>query len=220
MINVSKAGRLTISGSSTKSEIIVEDGLPRFPTSATNMTMIAELQVPNAESYNLYAYNTGALCGVAVPIKVSDKSLYFITINGEPGSKIMFRIDDKYTELTINEQFTFKDNEHYGTIADPVKLSVQATNIQNISVNVNCDIYPNPFRDVLSINLSIENSDEVNITLCDIRGIVIFETGKLKYPVGQHVINLNKSVEGLTAGIYIIKVKSQTDAKLFKIVKQ
>ena len=219
MINVSKAGKLTISGSSTKSALIMDDGLPKYPTTANNMTMIAELDVPNSESYNLYAYHTDALCGAAVPIRVLERSLYFISINSDPGSKIMFKIDDKYNELTINEQFTFKDNEHYGTISDPVKLSVLTSKVVNSNENVGCSIYPNPVRNTLNVNLNIKNSEEVNIILYDISGHAIFETGKLTYPAGQHTINMDKSSVGLPTGVYSIKVMSQTNAESFKIIK-
>ncbi len=219
MINVSKAGKLTISGSSTKSALIMDDGLPKYPTTANNMTMIAELDVPNSESYNLYAYHTDTLCGAAVPIRVLERSLYFISINSDPGSKIMFKIDDKYNELTINEQFTFKDNEHYGTISDPVKLSVLTSKVVNSNENVGCNVYPNPFRNILNVNLNIKNSEEVNIILYDISGHAIFETGKLTYPAGQHTIYMDKSIVGLPTGVYIIKVMSQTNAESFKIIK-
>jgi hypothetical protein len=219
MINVSKAGKLTIPSSSTKSAFIVDDGLPKFQTTAGNITMIAELNVPNAQSYNLYAYNEDGLCGVAVPIKVSEKSLYFITINGEPGGKIMFRIDDKLNELTINEQFTFKENEQLGTISNPVKLSVLTSKVININENVGCIVYPNPFRNVLNVKLNINNTEEVNIILYDIAGNAIFDTGKLTYPAGSHTINLDKSLGGLSTGVYILKVISNSEAKSFKIVK-
>ncbi len=70
-------------------------------------------------------------------------------------------------------------------------------------------IYPNPAEDFVYINS--KTTGEIN--LIDFQGKILFN-GKLK--TGTQKIKLN----GLQAGIYFLKIKTQKEAEIYKIIKK
>ena len=79
-----------------------------------------------------------------------------------------------------------------------------------INNNLISTLYPNPIKDVLTINLNGNNS--YNYTILNLSGAIMFN-GKIKN--SPHHIKLNN----LSSGIYFLKVTSEQGVEMRKIVK-
>ncbi|MDX2173564.1 MAG: T9SS type A sorting domain-containing protein [Bacteroidota bacterium] len=86
---------------------------------------------------------------------------------------------------------------------------VICTGIKSASINGAISIFPNPVKDVLTIN--IEEQGNYSITIIDAVGKVVYtaETDK----------NLNVNTSALSQGIYILKVKTPQEQRNYKFIK-
>ena len=76
-----------------------------------------------------------------------------------------------------------------------------------------CSIYPNPFHQNITIDL--ENKGEVELTLFDVSGKIIFT--KTSYQ--QKSIPLNIASFNLSAGNYFLKIKGANTSKTIRLIR-
>lgn len=81
---------------------------------------------------------------------------------------------------------------------------------------INVDIYPNPFQDVLSIRLNSNIDSQLKLCIYDIRGQlveeIIFNDKRSLYQIQIEV--------KLSSGLYFIKVETGTDVYTTKVLKE
>lgn len=83
------------------------------------------------------------------------------------------------------------------------------------STGINTIIYPNPFEDILNIQLPKDIKDEYMLTVIDMSGKIIdTKFGKLS---GQ---NLNYDGGKLSPGIYILRIKAGNKMIVEKVIKK
>ena len=79
---------------------------------------------------------------------------------------------------------------------------VQNTGLENEHINALL-IYPNPSNTEATIELGLNNSSEVHISVIDLQGKLVMPASVYQLENGQHIISLNTA--DLSSGIYIIE---------------
>ena len=160
----------------------------------------------------------GAFCGEecrgsARPIYVEqlDKYVTYLTIHGEQGDEITFKLYDSeedeiisdYSEITV----TFDDNEVLGSTDETFEIEyneILNANENNIIVG----LYPNPTETGASTKL-ITNADNSKVAVFNAVGLKIFETTFNS----EQILDCFK-----TSGVYVIKVTTPEGETYRKIV--
>ena len=88
--------------------------------------------------------------------------------------------------------------------------------IQWILNNEAIQIFPNPFNDIININSKEASSTTVTITLYDLTGRILGRYSMYKNSPQNFSLNFSD----LSAGAYLMMVKSSEKASSFKIFKQ
>ncbi|GAA4314206.1 hypothetical protein GCM10023149_10290 [Mucilaginibacter gynuensis] len=163
------------------------------------------------------------------------KQCYTLVIT-EPQDLAVFAIADKATNMltlkmegATQYQVQFNGASYTNTTGDML-LSLQTGNNElSISTDKECQgvfkknfvvsgdvtFYPNPFTDVLKINLNGNTSTLVGIEVRNLQGKTLF-ANKIKNNNGLAEVNLAE----LDAGVYVIKVNLDKTTKTYKIVKK
>jgi len=219
MFKSASNGNLVFTGGS-KNDVLEKEKAPEYELTASNMTLIAELDKENPEIYTVYAYKNGAICGIAQPSFVSNKVLFFITVNAESGDLITFAAKNPFENNTANEQLTFVDNANFGTFETPYKLLFTQTGIENLTSENTLEVYPNPFSNQLFVKVNLAKEVDLKVELFNLIGIKMSETASILYPKGTHVIELKNNAENLEKGVYFVKISTPESEQILKIVKQ
>lgn len=87
---------------------------------------------------------------------------------------------------------------------------------QNPQLSFNIKVYPNPVKSLLNLTINGDYTAPIHISLFDISGRYI-----KAFPLINNVTNKSYSVDDLSSGIYILKIKSTDGAysKTSKIIK-
>jgi len=93
--------------------------------------------------------------------------------------------------------------------------SVVLTQIDKITDDVSCILYPNPTTDNASIQLMSTKMENVSLILTDISGKTICDKSFQVY--GTY--NQNISLDHLEQSIYVLKIGIGNQSKTFKIIK-
>jgi len=98
-------------------------------------------------------------------------------------------------------------------------LSVKKTNLTpNVKIEVD-NVYPNPFSDILNIDIVSENAKEVEITILDMNGRLV-KVEKVQLSDGFNNIHLTENIGKLLNGTYIVDISNNNKTvKSFKIFK-
>lgn len=88
--------------------------------------------------------------------------------------------------------------------------AVEATNVtsvnNNISINENIQLYPNPMQNEGIIEINLNESSSVEIEIFDISGKKVFVKDLGNLPANKHIIPLN--LNQLNFGMYLVNVKT------------
>lgn len=93
-------------------------------------------------------------------------------------------------------------------------LDKASTPISNLSV------YPNPFKDNISISFSVQEASDLTFTLIDLNGKILFESQR-SHQLGAHQFELGSPqiLQSLIAGVYLLKISSHNYEIYKKLVK-
>jgi len=75
------------------------------------------------------------------------------------------------------------------------------------AVNMNFNIYPNPFNEQATVAFTIKQDEKVMVRLFDLSGKLVALLADGKYTAGSHLINL--SAQGLQKGFYICVINTE-----------
>ncbi|RYD56200.1 MAG: T9SS type A sorting domain-containing protein [Sphingobacteriales bacterium] len=88
-----------------------------------------------------------------------------------------------------------------------------ATSVSNIAGNTaSVSVYPNPVNDVLNISISGKANPEAQLTMMDVNGRIVYQSG-VDSSKGQ--INMSK----LPAGLYLLKYADATHSEVIKVTR-
>jgi hypothetical protein len=101
------------------------------PQAETNMTMVAKVdksiyKFTNLQIYKLKAYVDDVLAAEALPQVVDGDTLYFVTIQSDGSGTLRFELNGEPLAPIIRDSvvpsFRYSENDHHGTIEEPVLL--------------------------------------------------------------------------------------------------
>jgi hypothetical protein len=175
-----------------------------------SMTIIA--QINHADYLNPNSENIlGAFKGMdcvgnisATPID-TERSLYFITVYGEPEDFIQFEFYDEQKSKTYQTEnsLVFVNNSSVGSIDEPyiIQIDVEA---QDAGVYFDCMVYPNPFKELFVLEYMLDQSQEVEIVIYDVMGRFVkkISKGLLESGLQNHTIDASE----LNKGYYFIEI--------------
>ncbi len=190
-------------GHATEANITPEGNVyrPNGGRYADNMTVTAVVEVNGEElrsdTYELAAFS-GDECRGSVRlmyVEPVDRYVAFLTVFGEQGDDIGFRLTDGTKTLQSPDRIVFVADGISGTLSNPTLLRFGDTGIGEQSTMVR--IHPNPVdRDArFTISLPLDEDIEEVIVTNALGAVVRHETGALK-----------SVMEGLsTSGVYMVK---------------
>ncbi|WGD34160.1 M14 family zinc carboxypeptidase [Olleya sp. YS] len=131
---------------------------------------------------------------------------------GAPTGLTRMRVSMKYNAIpTSCETFTYGEVEDYTVNIKEQTLSIEDNTLENLN------IYPNPFKETISIKLPNQISS-YNIELFDISGRVIYNSTKKN--VSTNTINIT-NLGDLSNGTYLLKITDLNNNKsiIKKLIK-
>ena len=177
-----------------------------------NMNMIARVQLKD-DAVRSEDFELGAFCGdecrgtaILQHVDETDTYLAFLTIHGEGGEALQFRLLDRingtvYTEEN-NSRIIYQDNAIIGSISEPKPLVFKNTLSNEETLAGLLEIYPNPIEhnDNLHIVLpeNMSTSTSMRIQIVNLLG----QTVREEWMTG----NTNVISSNFTPGIYMVKV--------------
>jgi hypothetical protein len=116
-------------------------------------------------------------------------------------------------------------NNNQATSGDIIFTSKLAVNestsvgIDENNFNSYIDIYPNPLKDILNIQYSLNTTSKVDIELLDVQGRVIENLLSETKIAGTHKATFNINTK-YPAGLYFVNIKSEKNSLYKKIILQ
>jgi PKD repeat protein len=171
-------------------------------------------------------------------LALSDVTVTFLsqggTVNffssGTPGSNSSWDFGDGSTSTQLEPTHSYSSTGNYlVTLIETDSFSCEATDTlwitvydsitgtQDIDLNSDLSIYPNPSSGTINLALHNWENESVNMTLTDVQGRLITE---LNIPNVKDDQQVTMSFEDEAAGIYLLHVESEQTYKTFKIVKR
>ena len=122
-----------------------------------------------------------------------------------------------------------ENSAHFETSLDTYYYSVQITEEQDCSLNNNNEfgnlefgiekVYPNPFNPLTNIDFYVNQSDDISISIYDIKGNMISELiNKQTMIPGSYTIKWNG--ENFASGIYLVNISNSVNSTNQKIILQ
>jgi hypothetical protein len=90
---------------------------------------------------------------------------------------------------------------------------------ENSLSDAQLNIYPNPFNSDLDIEITLARSEKLKMELFDILGNKVNTFSEQEYTDGYHDIKLDLSSKHLSAGVYFLKISSDSGSIVKKITK-
>lgn len=133
---------------------------------------------------------------------------------------------------TRNVDFNYNDKGNYNIRLDiEDKSGCKATAFKQVTVDRSVGVesklaekfelssYPNPFSDVVNVEITLDKSYSVQMILTDVVGKEVMSTDASKLAAGKHIVPV-KGTAGLSAGTYMLKIKVDGQEMVQKLIKQ
>jgi hypothetical protein len=156
----------------------------------------------------LFVYDTnGVLKGAAKNQSVASKALSFVTIYGNLPETLVFHIGNDQDTKETSKAIRFKSNAVLGTVANPIVIDVLSDVFQ---------VFPDPFKNDLTVKVNVVKSQTVLVQLFSINGQLVY--GKeLDAKLG---LNLFKITPPVASGTYVLTVTIGKRILTNKIIKK
>ena len=125
----------------------------------------------------------------------------------------MYNYNSTARAVSAQKDTAFAMAASRGTIVDPSVL----TAVNDISTNLNIQIYPNPTNDIVNINILNGDLSEANVEITAVDGRVMWTTQMAQQSVKESILVTN--IAAYPAGIYFVKVTTDSQAKIEKLFK-
>jgi hypothetical protein len=138
------------------------------------------------------------------------------TINVAPASSTTYIVRDQYTciadtfNVTVNSGLM---SAGQNTSFDAIIQDETKTNGTQTEVSV----FPNPFKNELTVKYSADKNDMVSLELIDLAGSRVISPLQLPNTGGENTYKLNTSSYNLKTGIYIVKITTGKSSRVVKV---
>ncbi len=122
-------------------------------------------------------------------------------------------------DYSANIYFMTNDLDN-DTIKVEVKLSVTMNSAIDATEYANRQLKakPNPFKDNLDINFSVNKTGNYSLTIYNSLGVVVYKTDKKEFYQGKH--NLTIDTQNFAPGLYTVVLKGRGVNESVKVIKQ
>ena len=110
-------------------------------------------------------------------------------------------------------------NVHNCSSSFDSSLNVFTGIVENSNDLLKLNIYPNPFRNELSIGFTLPKDEKMKISISDMLGKEIAVISEKNFDSGEHQLIFESEKYNLTAGVYFIKVIIQNRMVAQKVIK-
>jgi hypothetical protein len=156
-----------------------------------------------------------------------DSDMMYLTIAGdiaEPLDIYVLNEEDEQATPT-GLQIDFEANMHQGDILNPVRFRIAedvCRQLENQTINGNeigFAVYPTPFRESFHVAYTAADASEKGqIILSDASGRIVYTTD-IDISAGRNTYNIQAHNAHLSAGIYLVELRTTDDKKVTRIVK-
>ena len=154
-----------------------------FAQFSTNMNAIIE--IPD-EFTTIYAYDDeGNLRGQASIEDAPGNSMHFMTLYGNTGDTIHFKLANGTQTVEVERTVTYTADRLLGTLENPLQLIPEETT----GVPEGFQVYPNPFKSELSVDLLAMQEQQIVVFIYDVKAQVVFKK-TVEVQQGANSINI------------------------------
>ncbi len=114
-------------------------------------------------------------------------------------------------------------SQNFDRVYNSELLNYTATDIKSINKKFQgISFYPNPFDKRLNLKINLEKESNLQIDLVDLTGRNTIQLFKGRMNEGDLDMNLSMSnkLDNIAQGIYFVKITSNQNSELFKLIKQ
>jgi len=160
-------------------------------------------------------------------IHVGETAMTYLTIAGDETESLeVYILDvDQHKIYATGQHLDFVPNFHQGELSNPVHITIPENVCRELNDPVAVDpgnsllAYPTPFRESFKVIYNGAPTDDWGqITLRDMEGRLIYSMVIEIHP-GQNEYDINVAHAHLSAGMYVVELKTETDKRVTKIVK-
>jgi hypothetical protein len=186
------------------------DNANDFAQYSGNMNIIAEVISDENFTKVLIYDEKNVVRGSSEIVDINNKRISFITAFSNLDETLKFVLANDFQAVDIHENFVFVNNLVLGDLKNPVQLSTKALTLENL-ILTDAILYPNPFTNEITIDVSKENIEISKVEVFNIIGIsLLSKTNNLDQKITINTSNLSN-------GIYLIRL---TDTKGEIVVKK
>lgn len=164
-------------------------------------------------SWNLRAQLRGTIDLPTAPASESS----FVPSNAEQWQEVVLtNFPASYYGPNFRFKFQFTNDNGNNIYIDDINLTSSPVSVAENNVFLNVDLFPNPARTQTQLVLNLSNSETLNYTLLDARGVIIDQRDLGTLPAGEHRVDIKTS--DLARGMYFIQIsnnQAQNTLKLF-----
>ncbi|MDD5569634.1 MAG: glycosyl hydrolase family 18 protein [Bacteroidales bacterium] len=158
---------------------------------------------------------------------------YWYAIGTTAGAKDVVNWTDNDTDktltktglsLTIGQMYyvMVKAENGAGLLSDSVisdgQMVQNPTAINELTDVFNLSVFPNPFSKNITIKYELNKTQEVEIKLADVLGKEIIIENKINQVAGKYSITIDAEALGLAKGIYVLKIRTENNENIIKII--
>ena len=105
------------------------------------------------------------------------------------------------------------------SVAFNVSPQIKTNGLNELDANASVKVYPNPVSSALNLAFDLQNAMDVNITVTDLSGKVVYTNKSLKGSVGTNVMTID--TKAMNNGMYVLNVISDNNvvSKKFTVLQ-
>ena len=153
-------------------------------------------------------------------------ALYLTIAGNEMETLDVYVLDENYDRaIYTGQQIEFAPNEHLGDLYKPVQFNIPDEACDELNSNETIDlttfitVYPTPFRESFKILYrAVESDAHGQITVSDVEGRILYKQ-EIDVLKGQNEYHVNLASSQISAGMYVVELRTQHDKAVSKIVK-
>ena len=203
-------------GKTARPNITPDDNVyrPQAKRYADNMTVTAVVETDGEELrstlYELSAFANGECRGSVrlMYVEPVDRYVAFLTVFGETGDELEFRLTNGVETWVSDDQITFVADGVEGTLSDPRVIHFGTTGVGEASTMVR--IYPNPVEQGGLLNIILPGASGMfEVEICNLLGVTVFGSKVAVTPASNAHITLP---DPMVPGTYVLKAVDKDGA--------
>lgn len=190
---------------------------------AGNMTHIANLDFCNLtwnelgdlDEFYLAVFDQFNECRALSMLEVvDDKLLSFLTIAGNHGDKLHYKLLHKTTGVSFatENNFNYESNALKGSLISPYVVSLTGEDCAKLEGQVSMDlfkVYPTLFNEEINVQFSSKLAENATVRLYNSIGQLVFEQ-IADLEVGNNLLQLNLKKAALYRGTYFLELDTES----------